>query len=419
MRLSSALLAASLLAAPAWPQGAEETPRVAGSEVPAPKRTRFVSPQYPADAQARGLRGIVILELIIDTSGKVASAIVTRSVPPFDDAALLAARQWEYEVTRVDGKPVPVRLSVPITFTMPVPRVSKQEGIPELVQGINPVVPAGAEQPASVVAEVTLEPTGQVTEIEVTSGETVFADALMDAVRTWRFAPGSGGATIAFRVEADFIPGKPGRVDLRLAGLRQSETVAAASPEPAPLAAPPSPAPSPAVAERAPLPAPTTVPAPAPTATPAPAAAPPSRPAVPTSGQMIPPPPGPPIETLGPVSPPANSAPAPPPEMPPVSAVRDVTLAMGVPDLTRGRRPVVPPLARMASATGSVDVRFAVDAAGTASVQEVTGPDLLKEAARQAVSSWVFRRTTAERLHLVASFVYGEATASANVKRDE
>jgi TonB family protein len=419
MRLSSALLAASLLAAPAWPQGAEETPRVAGSEVPAPKRTRFVSPQYPADAQARGLRGIVILELIIDTSGKVASAIVTRSVPPFDDAALLAARQWEYEVTRVDGKPVPVRLSVPITFTMPVPRVSKQEGIPELVQGINPVVPAGAEQPASVVAEVTLEPTGQVTEIEVTSGETVFADALMDAVRTWRFAPGSGGATIAFRVEADFIPGKPGRVDLRLAGLRQSETVAAASPEPAPSTAPPSPAPSPAVAERAPLPAPTTVPAPAPAATPAPAAAPPSRPAVPTSGQMIPPPPGPPIETLGPVSPPANSAPAPPPEMPPVSAVRDVTLAMGVPDLTRGRRPVVPPLARMASATGSVDVRFAVDAAGTASVQEVTGPDLLKEAARQAVSSWVFRRTTAERLHLVASFVYGEATASANVKRDE
>ena len=418
MRLSSALLAASLLAAPAWPQGAEETPRVAGSEVPAPKRTRFVSPQYPADAQARGLRGIVILELIIDTSGKVASAIVTRSVPPFDDAALLAARQWEYEVTRVDGKPVPVRLSVPITFTMPVPRVSKQEGIPELVQGINPVVPAGAEQPASVVAEVTLEPTGQVTEIEVTSGETVFADALMDALRTWRFAPGSGGATLAFRVEADFVPGKPGRVDLRLAGLRQSETVAAASPEPAPSAAP-SPAPSPAVAERAPLPAPTTVPAPAPTATPAPAAAPPPRPAVPTSGQMIPPPPGPPIETLGPVSPPANSAPAPPPEMPPVSAVRDVTLAMGVPDLTRGRRPVVPPLARMASATGSVDVRFAVDAAGTASVQEVTGPDLLKEAARQAVSSWVFRRTTAERLHLVASFVYGEATASASVKRDE
>ena len=105
--------------------------------------------------------------------------------------------------------------------------------------------------------------------------------------------------------------------------------------------------------------------------------------------------------------------------MPPVSAVRDVNLEMGVPDLTRGRRPVVPPLARMASATGTVDVRFAVDAAGASSVQEVAGPELLKEAARQAVMSWVFRRTTAERLHLVASFKYGEATANATVRRDE
>lgn len=428
MRLRSALLAASLIAAPAWPQGAGETPRVAGSEVPAPKRTKFVSPQYPADAQARGLRGIVILELVIDTSGKVASAIVTRSVPPFDEAALLAARQWEYEVTRVDGTPVPVRLSVPITFTMPVPRVSKQEGIPELVQGVNPAVPAGAEQPASVVAEVTLEPSGQVTEIEIKSGETVFADALMNALRTWRFAPGSGEVTIAFRVEADFVPGKPGKVDLRLAGLRQSETVAAASPEPAPSAAPPAPAPSPAVAEQAPLPAPTPEPAaPSPSAPatghaaplPAPVPGPATGAATAKPGDVIPPPPGPPIETLGPVSPPAQPAPAPPPEMPPVSAVRDVTLAMGVPDLTRGRRPVVPPLARMASATGTVDVRFAVDASGASSVQEVTGPELLKEAARQAVMSWVFRRTTADRLHLVASFNYEAATASASVRKEE
>jgi hypothetical protein len=73
----------------------------------------------------------------------------------------------------------------------------------------------------------------------------------------------------------------------------------------------------------------------------------------------------------------------------------------------------------MASATGTVDVRFAVDASGASSVQDVTGPDLLKEAARQAVMSWVFRRTSAERLHLVASFVYGEATANATVRRDE
>lgn len=431
-RLSGFLLAGVLLAAPAWPQGASGTPRVAGSEVPAPKRTKFVSPQYPPDAQARGLRGIVILELVIDTEGKVASVNVTRSVPPFDDAAVLAARQWEYEVTRVDGQPVPVRLSVPITFTMPVPRVSRQEGIPDLVQGINPAFPAGREGPASVVTEVTLEPTGQVSEIEIMSGENAFADALLEALKTWRFAPDSAGDTIAFRVEADFVSAKGGapRVDLRLTGLRKSQTAAVLQPSPEPTAAPsPQPAAAPA-AEPTPSPAP--MPSPPPSAPPSPAPGadavrsasnpvppPPSTSAPPAASGKVVPPSGPPVETLGPVSAPPTGAPAAPPPLPPVSAVRDVTLEQGVPDLTRGRRPVVPPLARMASATGTVDVRFAVDASGASSVQDVTGPDLLKEAARQAVGTWVFRRTTADRLHLTASFVYGAATATATVRRDE
>jgi TonB family protein len=417
MKLPSALLAAFLLAGPAWPQAAEEPARIAGSEVPAPKRIKFVSPQYPADAQARGLRGIVILELVIDTQGKVASATVTRSVPPFDDAALLAVRQWEYEVTRVDGKPVPVRLSVPITFTMPVPRVSRQTGIPELVQGINPAFPAGQDHGGSVVAELTLESSGQVTEIQIQSGETPLADALLDAMRTWRFAPVSSGATVSFRAEADFVPAAKGgtpRVDVRLTGLRRSETAAVltASPEP-----PPAPSPEPAAA---PSPAPTAQP---PASAPSPIAAPPAPQATPIPtprGDMVPQS-GPPVEVLGPLpaaTAPPQAAPTPPPEVP-VSAVRDVSLSTGVPDLMRGRRPVVPPLARMASTTGTVEVRFAVDAAGTASVQDVSGPELLKEAARQAVASWVFRRTTADRLHLAASFVYGAGTATATVRREE
>jgi len=429
MRLPGLLLVGVLLAAPAWPQGAGGAPRVAGSEVPAPKRTKFVSPQYPPDAQARGLRGIVILELVIDTEGKVASVTVTRSVPPFDDAAVLAARQWEYEVTRVDGQPVPVRLSVPITFTMPVPRVSRQDGIPDLVQGVNPAFPAGREGPASVVVEVTLEATGQVTEMEIMSGENAFADALLEALKTWRFAPDSAGDTIAFRVEADFVPPKGGapHVELRLTGLRRSQTAAVREPSPEPPAAP---SPEPAAAPPAePTPSPAPMPSPPTSAPPSPAPGaeavrsasnpvPPPTSAPPLSGKVVPPS-GPPVETLGPVTAPPTGAPAAPPPLPPVSAVRDVTLEAGVPDLTRGRRPVVPPLARMASATGTVDVRFAVDASGAASVQDVTGPDLLKQAARQAVATWVFRRTTADRLHLIASFAYGAATATATVRRDE
>ena len=98
---------------------------------------------------------------------------------------------------------------------------------------------------------------------------------------------------------------------------------------------------------------------------------------------------------------------APPPAATPengVSAIRDVTLEPGVPDLTRGRRPVVPPLARMAGTSGSVEVSFSVSAAGTTTVQGATGPDLLRPAAEQAVASWVFRRARADRAYLVAVF---------------
>jgi hypothetical protein len=98
---------------------------------------------------------------------------------------------------------------------------------------------------------------------------------------------------------------------------------------------------------------------------------------------------------------------APPPAATPengVSAIRDVTLEPGVPDLTRGRRPVVPPLARMSGTSGSVEVSFSVSAAGTTSIQGATGPDLLRPAAEQAVASWVFRRTRTDRAYLVAVF---------------
>ena len=50
------------------------------------------------------------------------------------------------------------------------------------------------------------------------------------------------------------------------------------------------------------------------------------------------------------------AAPTPPPQ-PGVSAVDGVALAIGVPDLVTGRRPAAPPLARLASEYGQVEVR--------------------------------------------------------------
>jgi len=86
---------------------AQEEPLQAGGEgVPVPKKTKHVQPVYPPEALAQGIRGIVILDIVIDARGKVSSTSVLRSVPGLDEAAIAAARQWEYEPTKIDNKPV-------------------------------------------------------------------------------------------------------------------------------------------------------------------------------------------------------------------------------------------------------------------------------------------------------------------------
>jgi len=133
------LLAALVFAAAGPPLAAQEEPLTAGSEgVPAPKRSKHVQPVYPQEALAQGIRGIVILEIIVDEKGKVQSTSVVRSVPGLDEAAIVAARQWEYTPTKMDGKPVRVRVTVPVVFSLALPTLSRQAGIPELRQGVSP-----------------------------------------------------------------------------------------------------------------------------------------------------------------------------------------------------------------------------------------------------------------------------------------
>ena len=87
------LLAVLTVAAPGPPLAAQEEPLTAGSEgVPAPKRTKHVQPVYPQEALAQGIRGIVILEIVLDEKGKVQSTSIIRSVPGLDEAAIAAAQ---------------------------------------------------------------------------------------------------------------------------------------------------------------------------------------------------------------------------------------------------------------------------------------------------------------------------------------
>jgi TonB family protein len=415
VRPLAVLALACVLAAPGR---AQEQPLVAGeSGVPIPKRIKMVKPVYPPDAQAHGLRGIVILDLTIDKNGKVSAVDVVRSIPGLDDAAVEAVKQWEYEPVKLDGKPVLVRLSVPITFLMPVPEISRQEGIPELRQGAIPAFPKGVEARGTVsaVAELTVDSEGRVVEAELKGGAPPYSDALLQAVKTWLFTPDSTRGVMSFRVQADYIGGDRARVAVSLAGVRRSETMPPAAPDAAPAPAvqpttnppatnPPANPTASAGAGAAPAAAPPTPPPAAP-----PVAEPSPTPTAESPSQL---PAAPVVEVL-------RQEPPPKPVESGISAVRDVTLGPGLPELSKGRRPVPPPFARMAGVSGTVRVRFAIDASGSTSIQGSEGPDLLRPAAEQAVVSWVFRRTATDRLRAVAEIVYREDGAAATVKLEE
>jgi hypothetical protein len=70
----------------------------------------------------------------------------------------------------------------------------------------------------------------------------------------------------------------------------------------------------------------------------------------------------------------------------------------------------------MTGATGKVEVTFSVAASGATTIQGTSGPELLKPAAEQAVASWVFRRTRADRAYLIATFDYSADKGSAVVR---
>jgi TonB family protein len=89
-----------------------------GGNIKQPMKTIDVKPAYPPIAQSANVQGIVIVEATLDCQGNVSDAKVLRGQPLLNDAALEAVRQWRYNQTLLNGVPVPVILTVTVTFSM-------------------------------------------------------------------------------------------------------------------------------------------------------------------------------------------------------------------------------------------------------------------------------------------------------------
>jgi protein TonB len=83
-----------------------------------PKRIAYVAPEYPEIARLSRVQGTVILEAVLDVTGRVHSVRVLKSVALLDEAAIRAVRQWRYTPTELNGVPVQVLMTVTVNFQL-------------------------------------------------------------------------------------------------------------------------------------------------------------------------------------------------------------------------------------------------------------------------------------------------------------
>ena len=97
---------------------AADGPLRVGDGIARPRKIKDVRPVYPLPAMAARSAGSVLIEATIGTDGKVHDARVVQSAAAFDQAALDAVRQWEYEPSRVNGVAVAVTMIIVVTFAL-------------------------------------------------------------------------------------------------------------------------------------------------------------------------------------------------------------------------------------------------------------------------------------------------------------
>ena len=101
--------------------GVGDSVRSVGPNVTTPIVIQQVKPQYTADAMRAKVQGSVWLECIVLQDGSVGDVRVTRSLDRtfgLDQEAIAAAKRWRFKPGLMNGRPVPVAITIELTFTL-------------------------------------------------------------------------------------------------------------------------------------------------------------------------------------------------------------------------------------------------------------------------------------------------------------
>jgi len=195
--------------------GVERVPE----EVMRPLRIKKIDPEYPAAALKDRIQGTVVLDAKISAEGAVEGVVRVSGDPALVPAAMDAVKKWTYIPYDKRGKLIPVVSTVRLTFslaeherigTVSEPDLMEEEvvvghaAVPErvrvsagfskelLVHKVNPEYPHDARVQhiqGTVLLQTTIDKEGNVSKLELISGDSALAPAAMEAVRQWKYRP--------------------------------------------------------------------------------------------------------------------------------------------------------------------------------------------------------------------------------------
>src|SRR5579871_2138527 len=97
---------------------APAVPLPVGGDVKTAKLISSVPPVYPSLARSQHIEGQVLVDALVDVSGRISSMKVVSGPVLLHQAAMDALRQWKYQAATLDGKPVPMHLTVTVQFRL-------------------------------------------------------------------------------------------------------------------------------------------------------------------------------------------------------------------------------------------------------------------------------------------------------------
>jgi TonB family protein len=97
---------------------APAAPLPIGGDVRAARLLSSTPPVYPTLAKTQHVQGAVRVDALVDAAGKISSMKVVSGPVLLHQAAMDALRQWKYQAATLDGKPVPMHLTVTVQFRL-------------------------------------------------------------------------------------------------------------------------------------------------------------------------------------------------------------------------------------------------------------------------------------------------------------